>query len=131
MKRTNPKVEKYILNKMLLGYPYSEIAAKTGLAVSTLKKIKARNKARLVANQQELRQWTSSETKEFLQRSYQLLEKTLINAENGTKTLTVKELILISNQMLLHEQITSPYSNNDTLIKRQHDLHRLLSKLKK
>ena len=43
MRRTSPKVEQSIMHRILMGDAYKDIAADTGVAVSTIKKIKKRN----------------------------------------------------------------------------------------
>ena len=43
MRRTLPKVEQNIMHRILMGDAYKDIAADTGVAVSTIKKIKKRN----------------------------------------------------------------------------------------
>lgn len=131
MKRTNPELEQHILTQILLGYPYSEIAQNTGVAVSTIKKIKSRNKAQYEKNEKELQQWSSEEAKASLQRTYRLLDAVLDEAERGVRELSVNEIILISNQMAIHEQISSATSSGGPLAKRQQNLDNLLSKLKK
>lgn len=131
MKRINPKVEQQVLTQILLGYPYSDIAQDTGVAVSTIKKIKARNRAAYERNDKELRRWSSDEAKAALQRTYILLNNILNEAEQGTMKLSVKELLLIANQMAIHEQVASVTSTSEPLMRKQQNLDVLLSKLKK
>lgn len=131
VKRINPTTEQQILARILLGYPYSDIAQSTGVAVSTIKKIKARNKTRYEVDDKELKQWSSDEAKVSLQRTYKLLNSVLDEAERGIRKLSTKELILIANQMIIHEQIASATSNNGPLRKKQQNIEMLLSRLKK
>ena len=131
MKRISPALEHHILTQMLLGYSYPEIAQSTGVALSTIKKIKARNKARYADNKQDLDDWTAETAKSALQQTYRLLEGVLNEAEHGTRNLTVKELILIANQMIIHEQLALSSGSGRSSKIEQRNLEALLSKLKK
>jgi len=131
MKRTSYKTEKHILTQILLGYSYPDIAKGTGVAVSTIKKIKARNKASYDANEKELTHWTTDKAKATLQRTYQLLDGLLIQAEQGAKVLSVKEILLISNQMLIHEHLLTSSKGHPSLKETQQNIDRLMSSFKK
>lgn len=131
MKRISPTLENHILTQMLLGYSYSEIAQSTGVALSTVKKIKARNKARYTDNKQDLDDWTAETAKSALQQTYRLLENILTDVESGTRSLSVKELILISNQMAIHQQLAASSAPERSSKIEQRNLNALLSKLKK
>ncbi len=131
MRRINPQLEQQILTQILLGYPYADVALRTGVAVSTIKKVKMRNKTRFQANQNELEHWTAEEAKTFLQSTYVLLNRILAEVEQGTRVLSVKEIVLISNQMLIHERVSTTALSYSPLINKQQNINTLLSKLKK
>ncbi len=131
MKRTSPTLEEHILTQILLGYSYPEIAQNTGVAVSTIKKIKARNKARYTESKRDLDDWTAETARSTLQQTYRLLDTILTEAEDGTRKLSVKELILISNQMIIHEQLAAGSASGRPSKIEQRNLDALLSKLKK
>jgi hypothetical protein len=131
MRRIIPQVEQQILTQILLGQPYAEIAEETGVAVSTIKKIRARNKALLQTNKDEIERWTADEAKGPLKRLYKLINKALDEADRGEREISIKDLVLLSNQMVLHGQIEAVGLNNSHFAKRQNNLDRLLAKLKK
>ena len=80
--------------KILLGYPYADIAMTTGVAVSTIKKIKARNKDRYQADQNEVTNYSVDYAKVIMNRAYGLLMRRL--NEEGDK-MSISQLLRISN----------------------------------
>lgn len=126
MKRTNPETENHVLSLIMLGYPYPDIAEKTGVAVSTVKKIKARNKQAYEAGKRELVQFTADAARVSLQRVYTLLNKHL--DERGD-TMSIDELLAIADQMHVHQQAARVGNETEPLYKKQKDLEKLLSGL--
>ncbi len=92
MKKTSPQLEQLVLGKIQLGYPYADIAESTGVAVSTIKKIKARNKDRYEADKSELANWSLDHAKAVMSHAYELLNRRL--DESGDK-LSINELLRI------------------------------------
>jgi hypothetical protein len=131
MRRIKPQVEQQVLTQILLGQSYADIAKETGVAVSTIKKVRARNKRLLQINKDEIEHWTADEAREPLKRLYKLIGNALDEADRGEREIPVKDLVLLSNQMVLHSQIEAIGLNSSTFTKRQNNLDRLLSKLKK
>lgn len=131
MRRIKPQIEQRILTQILIGQPYADIAEKTGVAIPTIKKIRARNKVLLQANKDEIEHWTTDEAKEPLRRLYKLISNALDEIDRGERDISIKELLLLSNQMVIHSQIEAVGLDNSSFTKRQNNLDRLLSKLKK
>ena len=72
-----------------------------------------------------------SQAKATLQKAYGLLNEYIDEGLSGLRKISINELLLISNQMFLHEQVLDiAYSTKPALKKRQ-DIERLLSKLKR
>jgi hypothetical protein len=92
MKRTNPEIESQVLTLIMLGYAYPVIAEKTGVAVSTIKKIKARHGARLEAGKAELTNRALVNATSVLDQVYGLLFRRL-RGEGGR--LSVDQLICL------------------------------------
>ena len=131
MRRIKPQVEQQVLTQILLGQSYADIAMETGVAVSTIKKIKTRNNDFYQSNKDELERWTSDQAKTTLQCVHKLISGILDEALLEIRDLSVDEVILISDRVTLYSQIESTAANNTSFSKKNADLDRLLSKLTK
>jgi hypothetical protein len=90
MRRTSPDIEQQVLAHIMLGYAYPVIAEKTGVAVSTIKKIKARHGARLEAGKAELTKRALVNATVVLDQVYSILFRRM-DGEGGR--LSVDQLI--------------------------------------
>lgn len=90
MRRTSPEIEQQVLTYIMLGYAYPVIAEKTGVAVSTIKKIKARHGAHLEAGKAELTNRALINATIILDQVYSILFRRM-DGEGGR--LSVDQLI--------------------------------------
>ena len=103
--RTNPKTEREVVKQIALGNKYADISVKTGVPVSTIKKIRKRNDLALKQIKQHIIQSDAHIAVRMRQKSLRELENRL---DNASDQITTKDLVSIikemSNQALLDRQ---------------------------
>lgn len=128
MKRTNPETEKRVLTFALLGYPYPDIAEKTGVAISTIKKIRARNKGAAGVDVLKLEHTYIDEALAIQQRARRQLKRILDEAEGGIRKLTIGELIRIAKY---GDKAVDPREPRKTVYDHQREVEKLLELIDK
>jgi hypothetical protein len=98
-RRTEAHTENKIITMIAVGVRYAEISEHTGVAISTIKKIRKRNEAQFEKVEQQIVDWRASEAKKILQQTYKLLGNRLDRAEAGLEEISIMELLAISRAM--------------------------------
>lgn len=99
MRRTLHKVEQNIMHRILAGDAYKDIAADTGVAISTIKKIKKRNYDMFWAQDATRDVSIKNEMFRILSNTNRVISRKL---DRYGEKLSVKELLDISQEM--HKQ---------------------------
>lgn len=97
--KTKPAAERKVVELIALGTRYVDIYEETGVAVSTVKKIKRRNKPAIYHIQQELLHQQTQVAKRLRQKSLRLISDFLSDVEVGIKDASLAELVAVSKEM--------------------------------
>ena len=110
--RATPLIkESEIISRILLGEKYSDISSKTGVAVSTIKKIKKRNQAKFIEINEAVTVSVIDEVRLALGKTYKALNRLLDKDQAGDINLSVRALLIISNAMYKQSAINYPSRN--------------------
>jgi hypothetical protein len=121
--RATPLIkESEIISRILLGEKYSDISLKTGVAVSTIKKIKKRNQAKFIEINDAVTVSVIDEVRLALGKTYKALNRLLDKDQAGDINLSVRELLIISNAM--HKQSVINYPSRSTPLSIQNVLEK-------
>lgn len=108
MRKTEAAVEERIVTLIALGYRYADISQKTGVAVPTIKKIKKRSQERLDKVEEQVIERHVYEVSQMLKKTYHLINRLLDKDEAGLVEVSIKDLLLISNEMHKQTAINAP-----------------------
>jgi hypothetical protein len=118
MRRTSPDKEKEVLTSILMGDAYAVVSEKTGVPVSTIKKIKKRSDIQMAHLHTHVMQEQADNAQELLQQTNRQIARLLAQDELGLITISVNDLCRISTA--LHAQTvinSSPLKPVQTLTK--------------
>lgn len=104
MRRTSPDKEKEVLTSILMGDAYAVVSEKTGVPVSTIKKIKRRSDIQMSHLHTHVAQEQADSAHELLKQTNKRIAKLLALDNMGAITISVNDLVRISNAM--HAQTT-------------------------
>jgi len=105
-KRTPPYTERKVITLIAVGLRYADISEQTGVAVSTVKKIKKRNTVQLVQVEERITDYQVDEATRILRQTYKLLSKILDQAEAGSADISIRDLLAISKEMFSRSEVT-------------------------
>lgn len=108
MRRIEAAVEQRVITLIALGYRYADISQKTGVAVPTIKKIKKRSQHRLDKVEERVIEKHVDEVSQMLKKTYRLINRLLDKDEAGLVEVSIKDLLLISNEMYRQTAINAP-----------------------
>lgn len=108
MRRTDANTEQEIVRLIALRERYADISKKTGVAVPTIKKIKKRSQERILHIEVRVTEKLADDISTTLKQTYRLINRLLDKDEEGLIDLSVKDLLLISNEMHRQTTINSP-----------------------
>lgn len=118
MRRTSPDKEREVITSILMGDTYAIVSQKTGVPVSTIKKIKKRNDEAVTLSYGHLADEQAESAHEILQKTNKRIARLLALDSMGAVTISVNDLCRISEAM--HEQTlvnSSPLRTTRTLKK--------------
>ena len=104
MKRTSPDKEKEVLTLILRGDTYAVVAQKTGVPISTIKKIKRRSDIQAAHLYDRVAQEQANSAISLLEQTNRQISRLLAKADLGLVDISVYDLCKISNEM--HRQTT-------------------------
>lgn len=118
MRRTSPDKEREVLTSILMGDTYVVVSQKTGVPVSTIKKIKKRNDEAVAHSYTQLADEQASSAKELLEQTNKRIARLLALDKMGAVTISVSDLCRISEAMHAQTMInSSPLNSARTLTK--------------
>lgn len=118
MRRTSPDKEKEVLTFILMGDAYAIVSEKTGVPVSTIKKIKKRSDIQMSHLHSHVVQEQADSAYELLQQTNKQIARLLAQDELGLITISVNDLCRISTAMHAQTVInSSPLKTAQTLTK--------------
>jgi DNA-binding CsgD family transcriptional regulator len=97
--RTRPEVERSVVELIALGTRYSDISRQTGLHISTIKKIKRRNKEIVLRIQHELVTRQIKAAQRIHGKAIQLIARYMNDIDAGKQSVSIMELLAISKEM--------------------------------
>lgn len=107
MRRTSPEKEQLVITSILMGEAYSVVSMKTGIPVSTIKKIKKRSDINMAHLHGHIAQKQADSVEALLRQTNQQIAKLLAKAEVGLIDISVNDLCSISNAMHAQTLINS------------------------
>lgn len=107
MRRTSPDKEREVLTSILMGDTYSDVSSKTGVPVSTIKKIKHRNNEEVARSYAKVTEDHSNSAKDLLQQTNKQIGRLLILDRLGAIDISVNDLCRISSAMHAQTLINS------------------------
>jgi hypothetical protein len=121
MKRTSPDKEREVLTSILMGDTYAVVSQKTGVPVSTIKKIKKRNDEAVAHSYTQLANEQASSANELLQQTNRRIARLLALDNMGAISISVGDLCRISEAMHAQTMVdSSPLRTVRTLTKITH-----------
>lgn len=105
MRKTEASLEQSIVTLIAIGTRYADISQKTGVAVQTIKKIKKRNHDKLNRVEERVIERHADEVSKMLNKTYYLINRLLDKDEEGLIELSIKDVLLISNEMCIQSTI--------------------------
>lgn len=118
MRRTSPDKEREVLTSILMGDTYVVVSQKTGVPVSTIKKIKKRNDEAVAHSYAQLADDQASSANELLQQTNKRIARLLALDRMGAVTVSVGDLCRISEAMYAQTMVnSSPLKSARTLTK--------------
>lgn len=118
MRRTSPDKEQEVLTSILMGDAYAVVSQKTGVPVSTIKKIKKRSDIQLAHLHAQVVQEQAESAQELLQQTNKRIARLLALDKMGVITISVSDLCRITEAMHAQTIInSSPLKSVQTLTK--------------
>lgn len=118
MRRTSPNKEKEVLTSILMGDAYSVVSEKTGIPISTIKKIKKRSDIQISHIHTHVVQEQADSAYELLQQTNKRIGRLLDQDKLGIINISVGDLCRISSAMHAQTVInSSPLRSARTLAK--------------
>lgn len=118
MRRTSPDKEQEVLTSILMGDTYAVVSAKTGVPISTIKKIKKRSDIQMAHLHSHIVSKRANDAHELLQQTNKQIARLLAQDELGLITISVNDLCRISTAMHAQTVInSSPLKTAQTLTK--------------
>lgn len=118
MRRTSPDKEREVLTSILMGDAYAVVSQKTGVPVSTIKKIKKRSDTQMAQLHSHVVQEQADSAQELLQQTNKRIARLLAQDELGLITISVSDLCRISSAMHAQTMVnSSPIKSARTLTK--------------
>lgn len=118
MRRTSPDKEREVLTSILIGDAYAVVSQKTGVPISTIKKIKKRNDKVVAQSYDQLADQQAETAHELLQQTNKRIARLLALDSMGAVTISVSDLCRISEAMHAQALInSSPLKSARTLTK--------------
>lgn len=118
MRRTSPDKEQEVLTSILMGDAYAVVSQKTGVPVSTIKKIKKRSDIQMAQLYSHVVHEQADSAHELLQQTNKQIARLLAQDELGLITISVNDLCRISTAMHAQTMVnSSPLKSARTLTK--------------
>lgn len=118
MRRTSPDKEREVLTSILMGDTYAVVSQKTGVPVSTIKKIKKRSDIQLAHLHSHVAQEQADSAQELLQQTNKRIARLLALDRMGAIEISVNDLCRITEAMHAQTMInSSPLKSARTLTK--------------
>lgn len=108
MRRTSPDKEREVLTSILMGDTYVVVSEKTGIPVSTIKKIKKRNDEAVSHSYNNLADQQAETAYELLQQTNKRIARLLALDQMGVIDISVNDLCNISSAMHAQTLVKSP-----------------------
>lgn len=116
MRRTSPDKEREVITSILMGDTYAVVSQKTGIPVSTIKKIKKRNDEAVALYYGHLADEQAESAHEILQKTNKRIARLLALDSMGAVAISVNGLCRISEAMHAQTMInSSPLKSARTL----------------
>ncbi len=106
-RKTLPTTENEVISLILAREKYADIAVKTGVPASTIKKIKRRNYEQFETLESEATIERLESINTLVKRANLQISKVFDKAERGEVELTVHELVIVSKEMYKQSTINS------------------------
>lgn len=104
------------MSQILFGDPYADISDRTGVPVSTIKKIKHRNYAQLQAVKHDAMAKQTDEISALVKRSNGMINRLLDKADRGELEVSITDLVSISREMYRQTTINPTPIRSATLL---------------
>ena len=108
MRATPAHLEAEVISRIILGERYADISKNTGVAISTIKKIKKRNYSKLTETKLAINNSVTDEVVRINEKTYRSISKLLDRDLTGEISLSVGELLAISSAMHARTIINAP-----------------------